>query len=62
MGLHGLLRGKRFLYVDVLQQTDLNSNHSPIYLTISDKIITKDQNLELTYRLGLFQLFTREYY
>jgi hypothetical protein len=30
-------------YIEVEEGFDLNSDHSPIYLTISDKIITKDQ-------------------
>jgi hypothetical protein len=40
---------------------DLNSDHSPIYPAVSDKIITKDQNPVRTnkHRLGLFQPFTR---
>lgn len=28
----------------------MNSDHSPIYLTITDKIIIKDQNPTLTYK------------
>jgi hypothetical protein len=35
-------------YMKIEEGFDLNSDHSPIYLTISDKIITKDQNPELT--------------
>jgi hypothetical protein len=31
-------------YIKNEESLDLNSDHSPIYLTISDKIITKDQN------------------
>jgi hypothetical protein len=30
-------------YIKIEDGFDLNSDHSPIYLTISDKIITKDQ-------------------
>jgi hypothetical protein len=47
-------------YIKIEEGFDLNSDHSPIYLTNSDKIITKDQNPVLTNRLGLLQLFTRE--
>jgi hypothetical protein len=35
-------------YIKIEEGFDLNSDHSPIYLTISDKIITKDQNPILT--------------
>jgi hypothetical protein len=31
-------------YIKIKEVFDLNSDHSPIYLTISDKIIMKDQN------------------
>jgi hypothetical protein len=35
-------------YIKIEEGFDLNSDHSSIYLTISDKIITKDQNPVLT--------------
>jgi hypothetical protein len=35
-------------YIKIDEGFDLNSDHSPIYLTISDKIITKVQNPVLT--------------
>jgi hypothetical protein len=35
-------------YIKIEEGFDINSDHSPIYLTISDKIITKDQNPVLT--------------
>jgi hypothetical protein len=31
-------------YIKIEDRFELNSDHAPIYLTISDKIITKDQN------------------
>jgi adenylate cyclase len=35
-------------YIKIEEGFDLNSDHSPKYLTITDKIITKDQNAVLT--------------
>jgi hypothetical protein len=35
-------------YIKIEESFDLNSDHSPIRLTISYKIITKDQNPTLT--------------
>jgi hypothetical protein len=35
-------------YIKIEEGFDLNWDHSPIYLTISEKIITKDQNPVLT--------------
>jgi hypothetical protein len=35
-------------YIKIEEGFDLNSDHSPVYLLISDKIITKDQNPVLT--------------
>jgi hypothetical protein len=35
-------------YIKIEVGIDLNSDHSPIYLTLSDKIITKDQDPVLT--------------
>jgi hypothetical protein len=35
-------------YIKIGEGFDLNSDHSPIYVTVSDKIITKDQNPVLT--------------
>lgn len=35
-------------YLKIEEGFDMSSDHSPIYLTISDKIITKDQNPVLT--------------
>jgi hypothetical protein len=31
-------------HIKIEEGFDLNSDHSPIYLTVSDKIVTKDQN------------------
>jgi hypothetical protein len=35
-------------YIKIKKGFELNSDQSPIYLTISDKVITKDQNPVLT--------------
>jgi hypothetical protein len=35
-------------YIKIEESFDLNSNHSPIYLTVRDKTITKDRNPVLT--------------
>jgi hypothetical protein len=35
-------------YIKIKDGFDLNSDHSPMYQTISDKIITKDRNPVLT--------------
>lgn len=38
---------------------DLNSDHSPIHLTVSDKIINKEQNPGLTNRLTDWDYFNQ---
>jgi hypothetical protein len=53
-------------YIKIEEGFDLNSDHSPIYLTNSDEIIMKDQNPVLTKkqtkRLGLFQVSLTWYF
>jgi adenylate cyclase len=46
-------------YIKIQEGFDLNSDHSPIYLTISDKIITKDQNPVLTNKHTDWDYFNR---
>jgi hypothetical protein len=44
-------------YIKIENGFYLNSDHSPIYLTISDKIITKDQNPVLTNKQTYWDYF-----